>query len=263
MPHLDANGIGHHYRFDGPEDGPVVMLSNSLATNLAMWEPQVPALTGAGYRVLRYDSRGHGQSGLPAGPYSMDLLAEDAVALLDALSVERVHYCGLSQGGMIGQTLGVRHPGRMISLTLADTAARTGVPEAWTTRIEAVRAGGMETVVEATLERWLTAEGRARMPEWADAIADMVRSTPVEGYCASAMAIRDMDQRETIRAIVTPTLVVVGEQDFGTPVEAARLIHERIAGSTLAILPNAAHLSNIDNSPAFNRELLAFVQARS
>ena len=259
MPHLDANGIGHHYRWDGPEDGPVVMLSNSLASNLSMWEPNVPALTGAGYRVLRYDSRGHGNTAAPDGPYTMELLAADALGLLDALGLERVHFCGLSKGGMIGQTLGASHGDRLRSLTLCDTAAVSPLP--WDERIASTRAGGMETVVDGTLERWITPEGRANMPEWVEKIRAMILSTPVEGYCGSIAAIRDMDQRESIRAITTPTHVIVGEEDFGTPVEAARLIHERIAGSKLTIVPKAAHLSNVDQPAVFNDALLGFLKS--
>ena len=259
MPHLDANGIGHHYRWDGPEDGPVVMLSNSLASNLSMWEPNVPALTGAGYRVLRYDSRGHGNTAAPDGPYTMELLAADALGLLHALGLERVHFCGLSKGGMIGQTLGASHGDRLRSLTLCDTAAVSPLP--WDERIASTRAGGMETVVDGTLERWITPEGRANMPEWVEKIRAMILSTPVEGYCGSIAAIRDMDQRESIRAITTPTHVIVGKEDFGTPVEAARLIHERIAGSKLTIVPKAAHLSNVDQPAVFNDALLGFLKS--
>ena len=259
MPHMDANGISHHYRWDGPEDGPVVMLSNSLASNLTMWEPTLPALTGAGYRVLRYDSRGHGNTAVPDGPYTMELLAADVLALMDALALERVHFCGLSKGGMIGQTLGARHGDRLRSLTLCDTAAISPLP--WDDRIAATRAGGMESVVDGTLERWITPEGRASMPEWVEKIRAMILDTPVEGYCGSIAAIRDMDQRESIRAIETPTHVIVGEEDFGTPVEASQLIHQRIAGSKLTLVPKAAHLSNIDQPEAFNEALLGFLKA--
>ena len=259
MPHVDANGVGHHYRWDGPEGGPVVMLSNSLASDLTMWEPQMPALTGAGYRVLRYDSRGHGDTAVPDGPYTMELLAADVVGLMDALDLERVHFCGLSKGGMIGQTLGAVHGNRMRSLTLCDTAAIREVP--WNDRIASARAGGMEAVVDGTLEIWITPEGRARMTEWMEHGRAMILNTPVEGFCASIAAVRDMDQRESIRAITTPTHVIVGEKDFGTTVEDARMIHERIAGSRLTIVPKAAHLSNVDQPEAFNEALLGFLKA--
>ncbi len=261
MPHLNANGIRHHYRLDGPEDGAVLMLSNSLASDLSMWELQVPALTAAGFRVLRYDSRGHGQSDAPPGPYSIGQLTDDAVGLLDALEVERAHFCGLSKGGMIGQALGTLHGDRLISLTLCDTTAHIGQAVPWEERMRAVREGGMAAVVDTTVERWLTAEGRARRPEWEQNIRRMILDTPVEGYCASAMAIQEMDQRETIRAITVPTHVVVGREDNATPVEAARLLHERIGGSRLTVLPQAAHLANVDQPEAFDAALLEFLQA--
>ncbi len=261
MERIDVNGTSLHYRIDGPSSGPTVMLSNSLASNLTMWDPQVPALTGAGFRVLRYDSRGHGQSAAPEGPYSMEKLADDAVALMDALELDKVHFCGLSKGGMVGQMLGTNRGDRLISLTLCDTAAHIPPPESWDERIAAVSAvGGMGNVVDAILERWFTKPGQARMPEEVAKVREMILATPVVGFSACCMAIREMDQRESIRAITTPTLVIVGEQDPGTTVEMARFIHERIEGSKLVILPEAAHLSNVEQSEGFNAALLDFLQ---
>ena len=259
MPRAAVNGTTLDYRFNGPEGGPLVMLSNSLGSNYSMWEPQLPALKGAGFRVLRYDSRGHGKSAVPQGPYSMELLAADAVGLMDALSIEKVHFCGLSMGGMVGQMLGTHHGGRLRSLTLCDTTAHVGSPEIWHQRIETARNKGMANLAEATIDRWITKAGQERLPREVDKVRTMIGNTPVEGFCACCVAIRDMDQRESIRAVTTPILVIVGEEDQGTPVEAARLIHERIAKSQLVILPQAAHLANIEQAGAFNTALLKFL----
>ena len=150
MPHIDANGITLHYRIDGPEDGRPLLLSNSLASNLHMWDPQIADLTAAGFRVIRYDSRGHGLSDAPDGAYSIEMLAEDAVALLDGLGIERADYCGLSKGGMVGQMLGVRHRDRVSKLILADTSAHMPTQEMWDGRVRTVEKGGMAAVADAT-----------------------------------------------------------------------------------------------------------------
>lgn len=261
MPLMEVNGTTLHYRFDGPEHGPIVMLSNSLASDLTMWDLQVPRLVRAGYRVLRYDSRGHGQSAVPEGPYSIEMLTDDAVGLMDALGLGKVHFCGLSKGGMVGQILGTRHSDRLISLTLCDTAAHMPPPEIWDERIRSVPKSGMAGVVDATIDRWFTKAGQERLPAEVEKVRQVILTTPVEGYCACCAAIRDMDQRESIRAITTPTLVIVGEQDPATPVQAARLIHERIAGSELVILPEAAHFVNVEQVEAFNDALLGFLRS--
>jgi len=261
MPQIETNGTTLHYRFDGPEQGPLVMLSNSLASNLSMWDLQIPALLDEGFRILRYDSRGHGQSAAPEGPYTIELLTGDAVALMDTLGIGKVHFCGLSKGGMVGQMLGAKHGDRLISLTLCDTASFAGGPEVWSERIQAVRAGGMASVVDATIDRWFTKPGQDRLPTEVGKVRDMILTTPVDGFCACGEAIRDMDQRESIRAITTPTLVIVGEDDPGTTVEVARGIHESIAGSKLEIIPESAHLCNIEQAEAFNSPLLQFLKS--
>ena len=262
MPAMDVNGTTLHYQFDGPEQGPVVMLSNSLASNLSMWDPQMAALTGAGFRVLRYDSRGHGQSAAPQGPYTMEMLGADAVGLMDALELDKVHFCGLSKGGMVGQMLGTNHGGRLLSLALCDTSAYMGAGAAtWDERIATVREKGMAAVADATIDRWVTKPGQQRMPGEVEKVRQMVLNTPVEGYCACSEAIKVMDQRETIRAITTSTVVIVGEQDPGTTVEMAREIQERISGSKLVILPEAAHFSNVEQAGGFNKALLDLLKS--
>ncbi len=261
MERIDVNGTTIHYRFDGPSSGPTVMLSNSLASNLAMWDQQVPALTGAGFRVLRYDSRGHGGSAVPDGPYTIEMLSDDAVALMDSLELDRVHFGGLSKGGMVGQMLGAKRGDRLISLTLCCTSAHMPPPESWDERIAtAAGEGGMANNAPGILERWFTKPGQARMPEEVARVREMILTTPVAGFSACCMAIREMDQRESIRVITTPTLVIVGEEDPSTTVEMARLIHERIGGSKLAIIPDAAHFANVEQAGAFNAALLEFLQ---
>ncbi|MGA9178834.1 MAG: 3-oxoadipate enol-lactonase [Desulfobacterales bacterium] len=260
MPFAEVNGTTLQFRFDGPEQGPVAMLSNALASDLTMWEFQVPALAEAGYRVLRYDSRGLGQSKVPEGPYSIEMLAVDAVGLMDALGLEKVHFCGLSMGGMIGQMLGAQHGDRLISLTLSSTAAHIAPKEIWDERIETVRKGGMAVVVDATIDRWFTLSGQSRLASSVEKVRRVILNTPVKGFCACCAAIRDMDQRETIRTVSTPTLVMVGENDSGTPVSAAKQIHQGITASVLTIIPDAAHFVQMEQSNIFNQALLNFLK---
>ena len=249
------------YRVDGPRDAPVMLLSNSLASDLSMWEPQMATLLSAGYRVVRYDSRGHGASGVPGGPYTIDMLAGDALELLDRLEVERACVMGCSMGGMVAQMLAARHGDRVERLVLTATACHMAQPSAWDERIAAVRAGGMEAVADGTIERWFTAPGRVSMADQVAAVRAVVAATPPEGFCACAAAIRDMDQRESIKAITVPTLVVVGELDPGTPVSAAQAIHERIAGSELVVIPEAAHFVHMERADVFNEALGRFLRA--
>lgn len=260
MPLADVNGTTLHYRFDGPEQGLVVMLSNSLASSLTMWDPQISALVEEGYRVLRYDSRGHGQSSVPKGPYSIEMLGGDAVGLLDALGLDKVHFCGLSMGGMVGQMLGARHGDRLISLALCSTSAFMAARELWDERMEIVRKNGMNAVVDATIDRWFTKAGQERLHVDVEKVRRMILNTPVDGFCACCAAIQDMDQRDSIRTISTRTLVMVGEHDPGTPVSTAEFIHERIASSELRVFSDAAHFINVEQAGAFNDALLNFIK---
>ena len=260
MPFAEVNQTTLHYRFDGPEQGPVVMLSNALASDLTMWEFQVPALVEAGYRVLRYDSRGHGHSAVPEGPYSIDLLTADAVSLMDTLGLDKVHFCGLSKGGMIGQMLGSQYGDRLISLTLSSTSAYMAPKEIWDERIETVQKGGMAVVVDGTLDRWFTKAGQTHLASSVEKVRRVILNTPVQGFCACCAAIRDMDQRETIRTVLTPSLVMVGEHDSGTPVSAAEYIHQGISSSALTIISDAAHFVQMEQSSIFNHALLEFIK---
>lgn len=257
---ITANGITVHCVLEGPPDAPVVTLSHSLATDLAMWEPQAAALAGR-WRVLRYDTRGHGGTEVTAGAYSLDQLADDALALLRALGIRRTHWVGLSMGGMIGQVLALRAPEVLASLVLADTTSRMPAEARgqWDERIRIAETQGMEPLVQPTIDRWFTKPFQARRPEVVDRVRTMIRRTDPRGYVGCCHAIKTLDLTDRLPAITLPTLVVVGEEDPGTPVAAARTIHERIRGSRLHIIPSAAHLSNLEQPEAFTAALVDFL----
>ena len=258
MPKIQANGIQLYYELAGPARAPVVMLSNSLGTRLEMWDPQLPALAER-YRVLRYDSRGHGRSDAPPGPYTIDMLAEDALGLLDALDIERAHFCGLSKGGMVGQVLGARHGARLITLALCSTAAHMPARELWDERIRIATGQGMAALADAVVERWFTEAFRREPSIAVDRVRQMIIETPPHGYAACCAAIRDMDLRELIAAIRLPTLVIVGEKDPATPPERAEEIQDRIPGAQLEVIPDAAHLVNIEQDVAFDAVLASLL----
>jgi 3-oxoadipate enol-lactonase len=235
-------------------------MSNSLASNLSMWDPQIPALASR-YRVLRYDTRGHGQTDAPPGPYSLDELTEDVRALLQVLGIGKTHFVGLSMGGMIGQMLGLKYPQLLQSLVLCDTMSRVP-PDAkpmWEERIHTAETHGLEPTIETTIGRWFTAPFRDRRPDVIDNVRTMIRSTPPQGYAGCCHAIADLNLTERLQDITVPTLIIVGEDDPGTPVAASRVIHERIKGSELVILKSAAHLSNMEQPEAFNQALTPFI----
>lgn len=263
MPQLTLPDLTLNYQLEGPDGAPVVMLSNSLGSALGMWDEQVPALLAGGFRCLRYDTRGHGTSSLPPGAWSIADLAGDALRLMDALGLARVHFCGLSLGGMAGQYLGTHHGDRLQSLVLCATTAYAGPPDVWRERIALVEAGGMAAVADATLNRWFTAAGQQRLPERVARIRAQVLATPTSGYASCGGAIALMDQRESIAGIRTPTLVMVGEEDPSTPVAASEFLQQRIPGATLVVIPAAMHLVNVEQPTAFNAALLDFLKARA
>ena len=257
---ITANGISMNYTFDGPAQAPVLIMSHSLATDLSMWDPTVPALTGR-FRVLRYDTRGHGGTDAPKGAYTLDQLAEDARALLAALGISNPHWVGLSMGGMIGQTLALKAPNLFASLSLCDTSSRipAEAKPLWQDRIKTAETQGMEPLVQSTLERWFTEPFRKSRKDVIDKVAKMIRTTPAAGYAGCCHAISALDVTDKISAIKTPTIAIVGEDDPGTPVAAHKVIHEKIAGSRLEIIPQAAHLANMEQPEAFNRALTSFL----
>ena len=257
---IKANGIHMNYELAGKEDAPVVVLSHSLASSLVMWRPQMDELNRH-FRVLCYDTRGHGGTDAPAPPYTLEQLGEDAMALLDALDIDVVHWVGLSMGGMIGQWIALNHPGRFRSLSLCDTAAV--IPKEanpiWQERIDLARREGMTPLAQSTLERWFTPPYLARNPPMVDVIRRHLLATPVDGYAGCSEAIRGLNYLDRLSEIKVPTLIMVGEDDLGTPVEASRAIHDRIPQSKLVVLPSAAHLSNIEQTESFNYALMAFL----
>lgn len=257
---ITANGTTMNYTLDGPAHAPVVTLSHSLAAHASMWDPQMPALT-ARYRVLRYDTRGHGGTDAPANAYTLQQLADDARALLSALGISRTHWIGLSMGGMIGQTVALADPSLFASLSLCDTSSRVP-PEArplWAERIKTAETQGMEPLVETTIGRWFTAPFVASRKDVVDRVRAMIRSTKPAGYAGCCHAISALDLTDKIAAIKVPTLIVVGEEDQGTPVAASRVMNEKIAGSELVILKSASHLSNMEQPEEFTRALTAFL----
>jgi len=258
---MDINGTRIHYRMEGPADAPVVVLSHSLGADLSMWDHQVPALMDAGFRILRYDHRGHGRSEIPMGPYTLEQITGDAMGLVDRLELETFHFCGLSMGGMVGQALGAACGKRIRSLVLCSTAAHMPPPEVWNERIDTVRSKGLEAVVDATIDRWFTPQGQQRMTDTVMQVRRMILQTPVEGFCACAAAIRDMDLRETITAMYTPTRIIAGEDDPGTTVDAARFIHRHIRESDLVVIAEASHYVHIEQTGEFNRSLTEFLTA--
>jgi 3-oxoadipate enol-lactonase len=257
MPSIDLQEARIHYLLEGPPSAPVVVFSNSLGTDLSMWTPQAPEFQRK-LRTLRYDTRGHGRSSVTAGPYSVEQLGKDVLALLDALRLDRVHFCGLSMGGMIGMWLGVNAPARLNNLVLCNTAAKIGTPETWNARIEAVRKAGMKSLASAVIERWFTPGFRAKEPATVATVQKMLEQANPEGYAACCAAVRDFDYRDRLATIRIPTLVIAGTQDSSTPPAGTHFLADRIPGARCTELP-AAHLSNIEARDRFNQEVSAFL----
>jgi len=257
MPIAEVNGTRLHYRFDGQEDAPVLLMSNSLGTDLHMWDGQVESFTQY-FRLLRYDSRGHGKSAAPEGPYTIEMLSHDAIGLLDAVGVQRAHFCGLSKGGMVGQWLAVNAPGRINRLVLSNTSAYMPPRSLWDARIEAVMTGGMEAITEAVVERWFSPDFRKTHREDVAKVRAMLLATPPVGYAGCCAAVRDMDQREMVSAITALSMVVVGSRDPATPPDHGQFLQRAIPGARLATL-DAAHLSNIEAAAAFNQAVVTFL----
>jgi len=254
-----ANGIDLHYTVEGA--GPWLVMSHSLACDSAMWDEQA-ALLAKRFKVVRFDTRGHGRSDAPPGAYSLDLLADDAKDLLDTLGARTVHWVGLSMGGMIGQTFALKYPGIFQSLVLADTTSYypPELAPLWADRIKTAQAQGMEPLVEPTLGRWFTEPFRKSRPERVQPIADVIRATPVAGYVGCCSAIPKINVTARLKEITCPALVIVGEQDPGTPVAMAKTIQENLPGAELVVIPSAAHLANIEQPGAFNHALTRFYE---
>ena len=243
------------YRLDGPVGAPVLLLSNSLGTDVGMWAPQVPAFSSH-FRVLRYEQRGHGGTGAAAGPYTIDELGADAVALLDALGIERASLCGASLGGMVAMWVAAQHPSRVERLVLACTAPVLGPASAWHERAASARASGVAQLAPMLLPRWFPAAFGEQHPEVLAGVASMLAACDSEGYAGCCEAIAEMDQRATLDQIVAPTLVVCGADDPATPPAAGLELAGAIAGSSLTVLAGAAHLANLAQPERFTAAAL-------
>lgn len=257
-----TNGIETHYELHGKEGAPWLVLSHSLACSARMWDPQIEALKGS-YRILAYDTRGHGGTEATPGAYTLEMLADDLKALLDSLGVKAAHYCGLSMGGIIGQTFALKYPGILKTLILADTTSRNP-PEAlpvWQDRIRIAEEKGMAPLVQPTLDRWFTEAFRKTQPGLVAEIGKLIASTPVAGYAGCCHAIPTINVTARLKEIKAPILVMHGDQDPATPPAMSREIHENAPGSKLVVLSPAAHLSNLEQPEAFTQAVREFLAA--
>jgi 3-oxoadipate enol-lactonase len=257
MPFVETGDLRLNYRLEGPEKAPVVVLSNSLGTNLSMWDPQATVLCEK-FCVLRYDSRGHGLSSVTPGPYSIEQLGRDVITLLDALKIEGAYFCGLSMGGMIGMWLGVNAASRMKGLVLCSTAANIGTSETWNARIKDVKERGMAAIATTVVLRWFSENFVKKSPEVIEAMRQMLLQAPPEGYAACCAAIRDADFSHDLSRVTARTLVIAGAQDPVISTANAHLVAAGIPRASYLEL-HAAHLSNIEAAPQFTEALLKFL----
>lgn len=255
MAHIRINGFDIAYRIDGEASRPWLVLAHALATNSKLWDAQIEAFTRT-HKVLRYDARGHGASGAPPGPYSIAALVNDVVALMDALEIERAAYVGVSMGGIVGLGLALEHPDRVSRLVCC--AARADSPPAyaqvWAQRIELARSGGMQAVVDATVGRWFVERppGTPGAAERIEKARRMVLETSVEGYCGCAAALQNLSYLQSLHRVQVPVHYIAAERDCAIPVEVMREMHEATPGSTFTVIPDAAHLCNLEQPERFN-----------
>lgn len=258
MPMINADdGCPIHVKVEGRDDAPVLMLSNSLGTNLTMWDDQAPEFSKH-FRLIRYDRRGHGQSGVPKGPYSMERFGRDVLSVLDALGVKKTNWCGLSMGGMVGQWLGANAPDRVEKLVLSNTNYHYPDKAAWGDRIRFVNQNGLKAMIDPNMQRWFTEGFRARAPEAMARMTAMFVATDPAGYIACCEAIRDMDFTASNPGIAAPTLVIVGSQDVATPPSAGEAIQKQIKGAKLASI-DAAHIANVEQPKPYTETVLNFL----
>ncbi len=258
MPYVTADGAKINYRFDGDAAKPVLVLSNSLGTDHTMWDDQIPAFTQH-YRVLRYDQRGHGGSDVTPGPYSIERLGKDVVALLDGLKLDKVNFLGLSMGGMTGMWLGIHAGTRFDKMIFSNTSAHTTMPDAWTQRIEGVKKNGMAALAATLPERWFTEGFRKSNPQAVQRICALAAATSAAGYIACCEAIREMNQLEDTRKIANPVMVIAGASDPATPPAAGKAVADRIKGCKYVELP-AAHLANVELGERYTAAVLGFLR---
>lgn len=255
---IKTNGIEINCVIEG--DGPWVTMSHSLACNLSMWDPQMKALTQH-YKVLRFDTRGHGASSAPEGSYTLEQMADDVHGLFAALGIKRTHWVGLSMGGMIGETYALKYPGVFQSMVLADTTSRRppNAAQMWGDRVRIAREQGMGPLVEGTLGRWFTEPYRKAHPDVMARIGADIRNTPVPGFTGCCEAIAKIDVLDRLKEIDCPALVIVGDQDHGTPPEMAKQIQANLRGSELLIIESAAHVSNVEQPEIFTKAMMDFL----
>jgi 3-oxoadipate enol-lactonase len=257
MPVIEANGCPIHVEVEGPETAPVLILSNSLGTTLHMWDGQVGPFTKH-FRLVRFDRRGHGKSGLPKGPYSMEMLGRDVLAVMDAFGIKKANWCGLSMGGMEGMWLGANAPERFERMVLANTSSYFADKKGWNDRLALVRDKGVPAFANTNMERWFTKGFRERDPQAIANMAAMFAATPLEGYLACAEAVRDMDHRDLLPRVQVPTLVIVGRHDPATTPDAGEYVRNNIPGAEHFMI-DAAHISNVEQPQQFNDAVLGFL----
>jgi 3-oxoadipate enol-lactonase len=253
------DGCTIHVEVEGPDSAPVLMLSNSLGTNLHMWDEQAGPFTRH-FRLVRYDRRGHGQSSVPKGPYTMERLGRDVVCVLDGLGIQKINWCGLSMGGMVGMWLGANAGNRIDKLILSNTAAYFPDRSVWDARIKFVREKGLQGLVDGNMERWFTKEFRERSPAALAKMREIFLATKVDGYIGCGEAIRDMDHRPLLSKITAPTLVIAGKHDPATTLEAGEFIKEHVPGAKIAVL-EAAHISNLEQPKVYADTVLGFLRS--
>jgi len=258
---IKANDITFNCEIEGPVGGPWLALSNSLATNLTMWDPQAANLKHS-FRLLRYDQRGHGGTDAPTGRYTYATLVADALALLDALDIERPHFCGLSMGGATALGLAELHPNRVDRVVVCDSPAMStpATAQQWEERIVAARTGGMESLVESTMARWFPPETHAARPAHLDKVRQMIRTTPVNGFIGCAAALADHDYNTAVATVTRPVLFIAGAKDGVTPA-AMKDMHARLKGSRYVELEGAGHISNLDRPAEFTKAVREFLAA--
>ena len=258
MPMINADdGCPIYVEVEGRDEAPALILSNSLGTNLRMWDDQAPEFAKH-FRLVRYDRRGHGQSGVPQGPYSMERFGRDVLAIADALDIDTFNWCGLSMGGMVGQWLGANAPDRVEKLVLSNTNSFYPDKAPWNDRIKFVTEKGLAAMVDTNMQRWFTEGFRKRAPQAVDRMRDIFVTTKIPGYVACCQAIAAMDFRDSNTNIEAPTLVVVGSQDVATPPSAGEAIRQQIKGAEIVSL-DAAHISNMEQPEAYTKTVLNFL----
>ena len=258
---ISAAGLDVRYELIGDQTSPVVVLSHSLGTSLEIWDNQISALTES-FQVLRYDTRGHGGTSAPEGSYSMDMLVEDAVSLLDVLGLEKVHWVGLSMGGMIGQGIAIKHPNRLLSLSLCNTVASVTERAQETWRIHSLpkHSVSLANLVDYAMYLLFSPEFKASHPKEYQAVRQQYLRTSAHGYTACALAVVESDFTQNLSTILAPTLIISGDRDIATPKEEAEFMHSLIPNSNLEVIADAAHLSNVEQPEVFNEVLLSFLQ---